>query len=103
MKLPVPPLLVVTDRHQARRTLAEIVGQALGAGCRWISLREKDLPDDEQVPLARSLLPMTRRHGAILTIHGEAGLAKLAGADGVHLPSGVWAPDQGIKTYTARG
>jgi thiamine-phosphate pyrophosphorylase len=88
VKLPDPPLLVVTDRHQARRPLAEIVGQALAAGCRWLSLREKDLPDDEQVPLARSLLPMTRRHGAVLTIHGDAALAKLAGVDGVHLPAG---------------
>ena len=34
------------------------------------------------------LLPLARRHGAILTIHGEAALAKLAGTDGVHLPSG---------------
>jgi thiamine-phosphate pyrophosphorylase len=88
VKLPVPPLLLVTDRHQARRPLAEIVGQALAAGCRWVSLREKDLPDDEQIPLARSLLPMTRRHGASLMIHGEAALAKLTGADGVHLPAG---------------
>ena len=88
VKLPGPPLLLVTDRHQARRTLPEIIGKALGAGCRWISLREKDLPDDEQIPLARSLLPMTRRHGAKLSIHGEAELAKLAGADGVHLPAG---------------
>ena len=88
MRLPDPPLLVVTDRRQARRPLADIVGAALAAGCRWISLREKDLPDDEQVPLARSLLPLVRRHGARLTVHGEAALAKLAGADGVHLPSG---------------
>jgi thiamine-phosphate pyrophosphorylase len=88
VKLPAPPLLVVTDRRQARRPLAEIVGQVLAAGCRWISLREKDLPDDEQLPLARSLLPMIRRHGAVLTIHGEAALAKLTGADGVHLPAG---------------
>ena len=89
MRLPNPPLLVVTDRRQARRGLPEIVGAALDAGCRWISLREKDLPDDEQVPLARLLLPLTRRHGAALTVHGEALLAKLAGADGVHLPSGA--------------
>ena len=88
MRLPDPPLLVVTDRRQARRPLTEVVGAALAAGCRWISLREKDLPDDEQVPLARSLLPLVRRHGARLTVHGEAALAKLAGADGVHLPSG---------------
>jgi thiamine-phosphate pyrophosphorylase len=87
--LPDPPLLLVTDRRQARRPLPEIVGAALGAGGRWISLREKDLPEDEQVPLARLLLPMIRRHGARLSIHGEAALAKLAGVDGVHLPSGA--------------
>ena len=77
MRLPDPPLLIVTDRRQARRSLAEIAAVALEAGCRWISLREKDLPDDEQVLLARSLLPMTRRHGAFLLVHGEAALAKL--------------------------
>ena len=89
MSLPDPPLLVVTDRRQARRPLAEVVAAAVAAGCRWVSLREKDLPDDEQVPLARSLLPLFRRHGARLTVHGEAALAKLAGVDGVHLPSGA--------------
>ena len=88
MRLPDPPLLVVTDRRQARRPLAEVVAAALAAGCRWVSLREKDLPDDEQVPLARSLLPLVRRHGARLTVHDEAALARLAGADGMHLASG---------------
>ena len=88
MSLPDPPLLLVTDRRQARRPLAEVVGAALAAGCRWVSLREKDLPEDEQVPLARSLLPLVRRHGARLMVHGGATLAKLAGVDGVHLPSG---------------
>lgn len=61
---------------------------ALAGGCRWISLREKNLPQDEQVPLVRMLLPLVHRHGARLLLHGEAALAKLAGADGVHLPSG---------------
>jgi thiamine-phosphate pyrophosphorylase len=87
--LPNPPLLLVTDRRQARRPILEIVGAALGAGCRWISLREKDLPEDEQVPLARMLLPMIRRHNARLSIHGGAALAKLAGVNGVHLASGA--------------
>jgi len=49
MRLPNPPLLLVTDRALARRSLAEIVAAALAGGCRWISLREKDLPEDEQV------------------------------------------------------
>jgi thiamine-phosphate pyrophosphorylase len=79
---------LVTDRAQARRPLVEIVAAALAAGCRWVSVREKDLPDDEQVPLLRTLLPLARKYGVRLMLHGEAGLAKLAGADGVHLPAG---------------
>jgi thiamine-phosphate pyrophosphorylase len=87
MRLPDPPLLLVTDRRQARRPLAEIVAATLAAGCRWVSLREKDLPEDEQVPLARMLLTTAHKHGARLMLHGEASLAKLARVDGVHLPS----------------
>jgi len=84
-RIPDPPLLLVTDRRQARRPLDEIVAAAIAAGCRWISVREKDLPEDEQTLLARRLLPVVRRAGARLLIHGAAALAELAGADGVHL------------------
>ena len=48
-------------------------------------MREKDLPEDEQIALVRLLLPIARRNGARLTLHGDAALAKAAGADGVHL------------------
>lgn len=89
MRLPQPPLLLVTDRRQARQPLAAVVAAALEAGCGWVSLREKDLPEDEQVLLTRSLLPAVRRHGAKLVVHGGAALAKRAGIDGVHLPSGA--------------
>jgi thiamine-phosphate pyrophosphorylase len=88
MKLPDPALLLVTDRHQARLPLADIVRAALAAGCRWVSVREKDLSDDDQIALALRLLPIARRHGARLTLHGDAALAKACGSDGVHLPAG---------------
>jgi len=88
LRLPDPPLLLVTDRRQARHPLADIVAAALTGGCRWISLREKDLPEDEQVPLARTLCRLAHKSSARVMLHGEASLAKLAGADGVHLPSG---------------
>lgn len=89
MRLPDPALLLVTDRQQARRRLAQIVAAALRAGCRWVSLREKDLPEDEQVVLARELLSLTRAAGARLLLHGNAATAALAGVDGVHLSSGA--------------
>lgn len=89
MKVPNPPLLLVTDRAQARQPLAAIVAAAAVAGCRWVSLREKDLPEDEQVLLARRLTAAVRGAGGRLLLHGEAALAKLAGSDGVHLPAGA--------------
>ncbi|HEY4406486.1 MAG TPA: thiamine phosphate synthase [Xanthobacteraceae bacterium] len=88
MRLPAPPLLLVTDRQQARLPLAEVVAAALAAGGRWMSVREKDLSADDQIALVRTLLPIVRRHGARLTLHGDAALAKACGADGVHLPAG---------------
>ena len=88
MRLPDPPFLLVTDRHQARLPLPDVVGAAIEAGCRWVSVREKDLSEDDQISLVRLLLPIARRHGACLTLHGEAALAKLCGSDGVHLPAG---------------
>lgn len=88
-RIPDPTLLLVTDRRQARRPLPEIVAAAVAAGCRWISLREKDLPEDEQALLARRLLPVAHAAGARLLIHGDAALAALAAGDGVHLPAGA--------------
>ncbi len=87
MSLPHPPLLLVTDRHQARLALGEVVAQAFCAGCRWVSVREKDLSADDQIIVTRSLL-VARPHGTRLTLHGDAKLAKACAADGVHLPAG---------------
>jgi len=89
LKIPDPPLLVVTDRSQARQPLPAIAVAALKAGCRWMSLREKDMAEVDLILLARRLLPLTRSAGARLLLHGEASLAKLAGVDGVHLPAGA--------------
>lgn len=88
VRLPDPPLLLVTDRHQARLPLTEVVKAAVAAGCRWVSVREKDLSSDDQIALVRTLAPIIRRHGARLSVHGDAALAKACGADGVHLSAG---------------
>jgi thiamine-phosphate pyrophosphorylase len=85
VRLPKPPLLLITDRRQARWPLVEIVARAITVGCRWVSVREKDLSEGEQITLIRTLLPIASRHGARVSLHGEAALAKLANADGLHL------------------
>ena len=62
-----------------------MVAHAIRAGCRWISLREKDLSEGDQIALVGALLPIAWRNGARVSLHGDPALAKVANADGVHL------------------
>jgi thiamine-phosphate pyrophosphorylase len=57
-------------------------------GCRWFSLREKDLPPPERSALLAGLVEVGRRFGAVVTAHEDIEAVAMAGADGVHLPSG---------------
>lgn len=88
MKLPSPPLLVISDRSQARRPLPEIAAAAFAGGCRWFSLREKDLPAGERRRLLGELVMIGRRFGAAVTVHDDLDGAIATGAAGVHLPGG---------------
>ena len=65
-------LLIVTDRHQARGPLADIVHEAVRAGAHWIWVRDRDLPPGERRGLAVALLAITRRAQAKLTVGADA-------------------------------
>jgi thiamine-phosphate pyrophosphorylase len=85
MRLPAP-LLVITDRHQARAEI-EAIADAVGrGGGRWLMLRDKDLAVAERAELGVRLAEIARRHGMQLSISADIGLAQRLGA-GVHLPS----------------
>ena len=88
MRLPVPPLLVISDRHQAQRPLEEVAKAVFAGGCRWFSLREKGLPPGERRALLGELVALGRRFGALVTAHEDVEAVAVTGADGVHLPSG---------------
>lgn len=57
---------------------------ALDAGCDCIQLREKNLSDRELVERANELRALTKGRSALI-INDRADIAKLCGADGVHL------------------
>jgi thiamine-phosphate pyrophosphorylase len=86
VRLPVPPLLVISDRRQSRRPIEEIAEAIFAGGCRWYSLREKDLPAAERRALLSALVVMGRHWGATVTVHEDVEGAAMAGAGGVHLP-----------------
>jgi len=86
-RLPTPPLLVISDRTQARRPLIEIATAVFAGGCRWFSLREKDLVSAERHKLLAELVALGRQHGATITAHDDLDAVVATGAGGVHLPS----------------
>jgi thiamine-phosphate pyrophosphorylase len=88
MNLPSPPLLVISDRSQARRPLVDIAEAAFRGGCRWFSLREKDLPAAERRDLLCALVALGHPFGAAVAAHEDIAAVIAAKADGVHLPGG---------------
>jgi thiamine-phosphate pyrophosphorylase len=64
--------------------LTEIAASAFKGGCRWFSLREKDLPAAKRHALFNELIAIGRDYGAVVGVHDDIDAA--AGA--VHLPGG---------------
>src|SRR5215467_5767253 len=86
MKQLPSPLLVITDRHQARHSI-EAIAEAVGqGGGRWLLLRDKDLEPDERRCLAARLAEIARHHGMHLSVSRDVALAAEYGAS-VHLQS----------------
>jgi thiamine-phosphate pyrophosphorylase len=79
-------LYAITDTKLIPRDrFVETVEAAVRGGATMVQLREKDTPRAEFIRLARSLLPVTRRYGALLIINDHPSIAKEIGADGVHV------------------
>ena len=92
MNLPEPPLLLITDRKQAARPLKEIISSALDGGCRWIMLREKDLPTNERIALLLELTKLATPYDAFIIVNGDLTAAAEAGIQGLHLPQNSHSP-----------
>ena len=85
MRLP-SPLYAILDRSVARgRDLPGLLDAVLAGGCRLVQLREKTMPLDELLPLARRLARRCREAGALLIVNDRTDLALAAGADGLHV------------------
>lgn len=90
MRLPHPPVMVITDRRQARHSLEYIAESIFAAGCRWLSVREKDLQPDERLTLLRRLNALARKWSAVVGVHDDLAAAKMLDLP-LHLPAGASA------------
>jgi thiamine-phosphate pyrophosphorylase len=101
----ITDLLAITDRklaaagHQPGRLLPQEQAWLLArahawaaGGVDWVQLREKDLPPEELLALARALREVFAGTKTRLLLNGTAELALSAAADGIHLPGGWTAP-----------
>lgn len=89
IRLPDPPLLVITDRKRSNRPLAAMAEAVFKGGCRWLMLREKDLDHQARNALAAEIIAVAEPFGAHVTISRDP----TDGADGVHLPQGLSVGD----------
>lgn len=67
------------------KELAWLVGEALAGGVQVVQLREKGLTDRELVARAREVRILTAKAGAVFVMNDRPDLARVVGADGVHL------------------
>lgn len=84
-RLELPWVYPITDRRLSGLSHAEQVRRLAAAGATLIQLREKHLPADEFYAEAVKAVAAARKAGVILLINDRVDIAKMAGADGVHL------------------
>lgn len=90
--LSLPPLLGISYAESlGADTFLARLDVALHNGLRLIQLRDKTLPDEARLALARETVRRARPYGARVLINGSLELARSAGADGVHLDSAAAA------------
>jgi thiamine-phosphate pyrophosphorylase len=65
--------------------LPDLLAAVLAGGCRLVQLREKTMPLDELLALARRLARQCREAGARFIVNDRADLALACDADGLHV------------------
>lgn len=78
-------LMVLVGGLPTMGDLTWIVGEALAGGADVIQSREKNIPDREWLSRAREIRILTAQAKARFIVNDRPDLARLAGADGVHL------------------
>lgn len=79
-------LYAVTDSMWLNgRTLPEVVEEALEGGATFLQIREKEMPQEELIALAKEVKKVTDRYHVPYVVNDEVEIAKIIDADGVHI------------------
>ena len=86
MKLPNPPMLLITDRTTVPVSLEETLERAFEGGCRWVMVREKEIEPGDRLKLVESVLKIAEPFDAKVLVNSDIKSAEIA--HGIHLPQG---------------
>lgn len=78
-------IYVILTEALCRNGWLETAEAVLSAGAEMLQLREKNLPDRELLGRAKRLADLCRDRGATFIVNDRPDIARLAGADGVHV------------------
>jgi thiamine-phosphate pyrophosphorylase len=84
----LPRLNVILDTNVAARagwTLPDLAEACVSGGARWLQIRAKTISGGAFLDVATRVLAIAHASGAILVVNDRADIARLAGADGVHV------------------
>jgi thiamine-phosphate pyrophosphorylase len=89
------PLCAIVDATVAERcgwSVIDLATAYLNGGARFLQLRAKNLPGGEFLALASAVVELAHGQQAVLVVNDRADIARLAGADGVHVGQEDLAP-----------
>jgi thiamine-phosphate pyrophosphorylase len=105
-------LCLVTDRRrlcgpaapfeESRRQLLSVIDEAVSAGVDLIQVRERGLETAELAGLVRAAVGAARRGATKVVVNDRLDVALACGADGVHLGSESFAPEE-VRRITPGG
>ncbi len=84
----LPRLNAIVDAEAAARagwTAVDLAAACLAGGARFLQVRGKSLPGGALLDLTTRIVEMAHPEGAIVIVNDRPDIARLAGADGVHL------------------
>lgn len=84
LELPVHYAITNASESGENEALTRL-GSALNIGLRLIQVREKSFEKNRLESFARKVVARCRDHGAMVMINGDAAIADMVAADGVHL------------------
>ncbi len=96
--MPLPRLLLVTDRHAMQPSFDAALESALRGGARLIQLREKELPSHKLLQLALRAQRLCEGFSAELLINSHVDIARAAHTAGVHFPENELPSDEARRT-----